>query len=82
VHKPGATVKVDGISHLVIQVESMNAAVMAIGARGIEAEDLTVHDAGSGFATAWLRDPDGYRMELVQWPAGHRDGMTPDDFGG
>jgi lactoylglutathione lyase len=25
-------------------------------------------------------DPDGYRIELVQWPAGHADGITEADF--
>jgi hypothetical protein len=29
----------------------------------------------------WLVDPDGYRIELVQWPPGHRDGITAADFG-
>ena len=24
----------------------------------------------------WLTDPDGNRIELVQWPAGHADGIT------
>ena len=27
-------------------------------------------------------DPDGNRIELVQWPAGHADGMTAADFAG
>jgi lactoylglutathione lyase len=27
-----------------------------------------------------VRDPDGYLIELVQWPAGHADGLTADDF--
>jgi len=29
---------------------------------------------------AWLTDPDGYRIELVQWPPGHADGITAADF--
>ncbi len=24
--------------------------------------------------------PDGYRIELVQWPTGHADGITAADF--
>lgn len=32
------------------------------------------------FWTSWLTDPDGYRIELVQWPAGHADGLTRADF--
>jgi hypothetical protein len=31
--------------------------------------------------TSWLIDPDGYRIELVQWPPGHPAGMTAADFG-
>jgi lactoylglutathione lyase len=31
---------------------------------------------------AWVNDPDGYRIELVQWPAGHLEGMTRSDFTG
>jgi len=34
-----------------------------------------------GARTSWITDPDGYRIELVQWPAGHADGMTEADFG-
>ena len=33
-----------------------------------------------GPQTSWITDPDGYRIELVQWPAGHADGMTEADF--
>ena len=29
-----------------------------------------------------LTDPDGYRIELVQWPPGHPEGMTAGDLGG
>ncbi len=29
-----------------------------------------------------LTDPDGYRIELVQWPPGHPEGMTRTDLGG
>ncbi|GAA2373851.1 hypothetical protein GCM10010170_076600 [Dactylosporangium salmoneum] len=25
-------------------------------------------DLGEGMWTSWLTDPDGYRIELVQWP--------------
>ena len=33
-----------------------------------------------GPRTSWLTDPDGYRIELVQWPPGHRDGISAADF--
>ena len=34
--------------------------------------------ADIGFS--WITDPDCYRIELVQWPAGHADGVTGADF--
>jgi len=33
-----------------------------------------------GPRTSWLTDPDGYQIELVQWPAGHADGITAADL--
>jgi len=30
--------------------------------------------------TSWITDPDGYRIELVQWPTDHADGITKADF--
>jgi lactoylglutathione lyase len=32
------------------------------------------------FLTTWITDPDGNRIELVQWPAGHPDGLTAADW--
>jgi hypothetical protein len=32
------------------------------------------------FLTTWITDPDGYRIELVQWPADHSDGLTAADW--
>jgi lactoylglutathione lyase len=40
-----------------------------------------VEAVSGGPRTSWLTDPDGYRIELVQWPAGHAYGMTEADFG-
>ncbi|WP_018529083.1 MULTISPECIES: hypothetical protein [unclassified Streptomyces] len=33
-----------------------------------------------GPKTSWLTDPDGYRIELVEWPPGHSDSLTEADF--
>lgn len=30
--------------------------------------------------TCWITDPDGYRIEVLQWPDGHADGITKADF--
>ncbi len=82
VHDPdGATVDTDShLSHLVIQVDSMDATLSELAARDIDAEAPTSPDGSDDFRTTWIVDPDGNRIELVQWPAGHADGMTAADF--
>jgi lactoylglutathione lyase len=72
---PGA-----GISHLVIQVESLDAALAGLAANGVAAGPPGLPGGADGPRTSWISDPDGYRIELVQWPAGHADGMTSADF--
>jgi lactoylglutathione lyase len=67
-----------GVHHFVVQVESMHDYVAALAERGIQAEPPQSPDDSDDFWTAWLTDPDGYRIELVQWPAGHPEGMTAD----
>ncbi len=74
---------VDGgtrLSHLVIQVDSMDATVTALAANGIDAEAPTSPDGSADFRTTWIVDPDGNRIELVQWPAGHAHGITAADW--
>ena len=66
----------DGLSHLVVQVGS----IRELHQRGIEMEPPTSPDSTDSFLTAWLTDPDGRRIELVQWPPGHAEGMTAADF--
>jgi lactoylglutathione lyase len=66
----------DGLSHLVVQVDS----IRELDATGIEIEPPTSPDGTENFLTAWLSDPDGRRIELVQWPPGHAEGMTGADF--
>lgn len=82
VHDPnGEAIDYDTrLSHLVIQVDFMDDTVSQLAARGIEAEAPTSPDGSDDFRTTWILDPDGNRIELVQWPAGHADGMTASDF--
>lgn len=35
---------------------------------------------GVSITSDWITDPDGNRIELVQWPTGHADGITKADF--
>jgi lactoylglutathione lyase len=69
-----------GINHLVIKVESMEAILADLAAKRIVAEPPGLPGGADGPQTSWITDPDGYRIELVQWPAGHADGMTEADF--
>src|SRR5688500_1290571 len=84
VHDPNdAPVDIDTrLSHLVIQVDSMDATLTALAVGGIDAEAPTSPDGSDDFRTTWIVDPDGNRIELVQWPPGHASGMTATDFAG
>ena len=68
------------LSHLVIRVESMEETVELLRAAAIAVEEPTSPDGSEDFLTAMLIDPDGTRIELVQWPRGHADGMSATDF--
>ncbi|MFI6943782.1 VOC family protein [Streptomyces sp. NPDC050418] len=82
VHRPaGGRVDVgSGFDHLAIQVEALPAALERLTAAGLEPEPVQYPGGPDGPQTSWLTDPDGYRIELVQWPAGHADGITEADF--
>jgi lactoylglutathione lyase len=69
-----------GLSHFVIQVESMDGTVSSLANRGIDAAEPSSPDGSMTFLTTVIVDPDGNRIELVQWPPGHPDGMTASDW--
>jgi lactoylglutathione lyase len=69
-----------GINHLVVQVESLDTTLADLAAQGIAAEAPRLPPGADGPQTSWITDPDGYRIELVLWPAGHADGITEADF--
>ena len=83
VHHP-ARERVDpgGLSHLVIMVGAMGETLAHLAAHGIQTQPPSSPDGSEDFWTAWLTDPDGYRIELVQWPAGHPAGLTHVDLDG
>jgi lactoylglutathione lyase len=83
VHDPHAgPVNPGGFNHLVIQVEDLHEALARLTARGLQADAPSSPDGSEDFLTTWLTDPDGYRVELVQWPTGHPEGLTRTDFPG
>ena len=83
VHRP-ADGPVDigtGFSHLVVQVDDLAATIEALSQAGLRPGPAERPGGPDGPQTSWLTDPDGYRIELVQWPPGHPDGITAADFG-
>jgi len=83
VHDPiGGTVHPGGLNHLVIQVESMHDTIARLADEGVHVEPPQPPDGSDDSWTAWVVDPDGNRIELVQWPAGHPDGLTEADMSG
>jgi lactoylglutathione lyase len=84
VHDPsqGEVLVATGLSHFVVKVDSMEATVIELAARGIDAEAPSSPDGSEEFRTSWVTDPDGNRIELVQWPPGHADGITAADWTG
>jgi lactoylglutathione lyase len=69
-----------GLSHFVIKVEAMDATIGELAERGIDADVPVSPDGSEDFRTTWVIDPDGNRIELVQWPADHADGITAADW--
>jgi lactoylglutathione lyase len=69
------------VSHFVVQVESMVDTLDVLAGHGIEPV-APGQERDDGLKTTFIADPDGRRIELVQWPAGHADGMTAADWPG
>ena len=67
-----------GLSHLAIQVDSLSATVDRLAEAGIVAEPIGSPEPD--LLTTMITDPDGRRIELVQWPPGHPDGLTAADW--
>src|SRR6266566_1912157 len=83
VHRPpdGPVVIGSGFSHLAVQVDDLSGMIEAVTKAGLSAGPVERPGGLDGAQTSWLRDPDGYRIELVQWPPGHAYGITAADFG-
>lgn len=58
----------------------MDVALRELAASGVDAEAPTSPDGSAYFLTAWIVDPDGNRIELVQRPPGHPPGITAADW--
>lgn len=82
VHRPGqGPVDVgSGFDHLAVQVERLATTLEELADAGLSPEPVQYPGGPDGPKTSWLTDPDGYRIELVEWPSAHPDGMTAADF--
>ena len=69
-----------GLTFVRETVEAMDATINELAERGIDADVPVSPDGSDDFRTTWVIDPDGNRIELVQWPADHADGITADDW--
>jgi hypothetical protein len=48
----------------------MDATRTDLAAKGIEPEPIVYPGGPTGPRTCWITDPNGYRIEVVQWPDG------------
>ena len=68
VHRPAdGPVTAGGFEHLAIEVESLSDTTARLTKAGLEPGEPVIH-GDDGPKTSWLTDPDGYRIELVEWP--------------
>ncbi len=82
VHRPddGPVDLGSGFSHLPVQVDDLAATMRELRDAALEPGPVERPAGPDGPQISWLTDPDGYRIELVQWPPGHPYGMTAADF--
>ncbi|HEY4454175.1 MAG TPA: VOC family protein [Pseudonocardiaceae bacterium] len=82
VHRPadGPVDVGSGFDHLAIQTDTLAATLEQLTVAGLEPGPVQYPGGPHGPKTSWLTDPDGYRIELVEWPPGHADSITAADF--
>ena len=82
VHRPGGGRDEvgGGFDHLAIRVDALAATLERLTEAGLEPEPVQHPGGPHGPKMSWLTDPDGYRIELVEWPPGHPDGLSEADF--
>lgn len=70
-HRPAdGAVEVNGFQHFAIEVDSLTETIDRLAAAGLQPGELELPGGPDGPKICWLVDPDGYRIELVEWPAG------------
>ena len=70
----------NGMSHLAVQVDSMDEAVNALREHHVDVAEPRSPDGTAEFLIVTVKDPDGRDIELVQWPPGHAAGLSAEDW--
>ncbi|MFG1812700.1 VOC family protein [Kribbella sp. NPDC049174] len=71
VHRPAdGPVEIGGFEHYAIEVDSLSDTIDRLTKAGLEPGPVELPGGPEGPKTSWLTDPDGYRIELVEWPPG------------
>ena len=78
VDDPAADSAAPGFSHFAIQVQSLDATVVRLAASGMDVD--SIESPAPGLHTANVTDPDGRKIELVQWPPTHAAGLSAADW--
>jgi lactoylglutathione lyase len=65
---------------IALKHSALVATVEALTQAGLRPGPIELPGGPDGPQTSWLSDPDGYRIELVEWPPGHPNGITAADF--
>ena len=55
-----------GYGHIAVTVDDMNASLAALAEKGIDPEKPPYRVREGGSLIAFVRDPDGYRVELIE----------------
>ncbi len=70
----------DGFSHLAMSVDDIEATVAELAEHGISPEEPPFQPQEGSPWICMVPDPDGYKIELVRFPAEHAEGVTREDF--
>jgi len=69
-----------GFSHIAVQVDNLDSKLADLAEKGVGFDEPQRPAGDNGPKTSFVRDPDGYQIEVVEWPPGHPDGITRADF--
>ena len=58
-----------GYNHIAVTVEDLDVTLASLGSQGIEPEKPPYSVREGGSRICFVRDPDGYRIELIERPA-------------